>query len=159
MPLLIEITLSNYPLYSYRLHSYPLYSYRLHYNTSFYIWHTIIIFRGHMLRTFIEAYAIMAYILLHLTLFTCDSSCLLPIASITTVIPPAYSAYIHQVIAYFNMDILKAQLIAQVLIIGNMFAVLISMVKFLNYIVRRFFVALIIIKVCILMIKEFGIYM
>jgi hypothetical protein len=80
----------------------------------------------------------MVYFMLHLTIFQCEASCLVPLTSLTALAPRFLHQHSAQVIQFFRMSPNDAQIIGQILMLGDCFIVATIVIKGLINLLRRF---------------------
>jgi hypothetical protein len=109
-----------------------------------------------MFKTIGEAYLVLLYLLMHLSLFACDSTCMFPVNSFTSALPRGLHMNAASIISYVNIDTKYLMLIGQFLLMGDLFFVAICVSKLFAFLLKRFFVTLLCILASIVILKEFG---
>ena len=91
-----------------------------------------------MFKLAIEAYILMLFTFLHLTILACDDTCLLPVPLAKRFLPVSLHEFAITFIHAFGIDYLTAQFIGQFMVIGDIFIVLLFVLKFFGAILKRF---------------------
>ena len=109
-----------------------------------------------MLKIFAESYIFLAYLLLHITFFACDTTCIFSINRIADKFPSYIQIYSRDILRYLHVSHFQGQIIAQILFLGNLAMIILSIIKLLAYVIRRFFVVTIVIALAICLLNLFS---
>ena len=91
-----------------------------------------------MFRLAVEAYLLMFFTLLHLTVLSCDSTCLLPVPFFKSFLPKVIVDFSMTILDVLQIDILTAQIIGQFMVIGDIFICILVIIKLFGAILKRF---------------------
>jgi hypothetical protein len=109
-----------------------------------------------MFKTIAEAYLILLYILLHVSLFSCDSTCMFPVSSFTAVVPRSLHLTAASMIRYANIETKYLMQMGQFILMGDLLFLALWASKLFSYVLKRFFVTLICIIVSIAILTKIG---
>lgn len=92
-----------------------------------------------MIQTAFEGYFLMIFFLLHLSVLTCDEACILPVSVLTNVLPKIASEFAMHVAKAFALNLPTAQLIGQLMLIGDLFVGILLLAKLFSCLIKKFF--------------------
>lgn len=107
-----------------------------------------------MIKTAIEGYLLMLFLLLHLSLLTCDQTCLLPIHLLKPYVPKIVSQFSISMMKTFGLSLLTAQFVGQMMIIGDLFICAIFVIKLFGCLLKRFVLMFLSIVVSIYVLQK-----
>ena len=91
-----------------------------------------------MLRFAFEGYLLMLFTFLHLGIIACDENCLPPIRILSDIVPETFSQFAINIFDLLGLHILTAQIIGQLMLIGDIFICGLMIIKFFGAILKRF---------------------
>jgi len=90
-----------------------------------------------MIKPIFEAYFLLAYLLLHLTLLSCDQSCIVPLWVLKDHLPKQLGVLAIRTMQTIRLTVHDAQIIGQVMFLGDMLIMLIFFVKIIRYFFKK----------------------
>ena len=91
-----------------------------------------------MFRLALEGYLLMFVTFLNLGILTCDEDCILPVTIIKKFLPEMVTELTNNFLMMLDINVFTAQILAQFLIIGDVFIGILVVVKFFGAILKRF---------------------
>lgn len=106
-----------------------------------------------MYNTLLQAYFILFYFVLHLSLLTCDSTCIVPVSFMAKFVPQQLFTYAKLTANTTNVEAKYLMLFGQCILLGDIIFVAILGSKFIAYVVRRFFRIIIYVIMIVIALK------